>query len=235
MFRPLSMLMLAGCAIFSGCASVPMAAKEQDAALKSFTAPAPDKAGIYIYRDTFGGQALKKNLYIDGVLIGESANKVYFYEEVSPGVHKVSTESEFSDNELELNTAGGKNYFLEQYIKMGLFVGGANLKAVSEEEGKKGVQSCKLARSHIGDSYKSAKALSTSTIASSTQSVSARQGINKDTADIRHFYKAEQAAASLGCTSTTFVSSGPGVEFYTAQCGDKPTSIRCDFGNCAAQ
>lgn len=35
---------------------------------------------------------------------------------------------------------------LRQYIKIGLFVGGANLEIVSEEEGKKGVSKCKLAK-----------------------------------------------------------------------------------------
>ncbi len=69
----------------------------------------------------------------------------YFYKLVSPGEHKLSTESEFGNNDLVLNTETGKNYFIRQYIKMGLFVGGANLELVSEPDGKKGVLECKLA------------------------------------------------------------------------------------------
>lgn len=133
-------------AFFSGCASVPKASKEKDAAAKTFAAPAAGQSGIYIYRDSFIGQALKKNVYIDGKLIGESSNKVFFYASVPAGTHKLSSESEFSDNSIELKTEAGKNYFVEQYIKMGVLVGGAALKPVSEEEGKKAVKKCSLAQ-----------------------------------------------------------------------------------------
>jgi len=132
--------------LISGCASVPKESKEKDSAAKTFSAPAAGQSGIYIYRNSFVGKALKKNVYIDGKLVGESANKVFFYNQVAPGTHKLSTESEFSDNALELKTEEGKNYFVEQYIKMGAFVGGANLKVVSEAEGKKEVLKCSLAK-----------------------------------------------------------------------------------------
>lgn len=138
--------MLATIALASGCASVPMAPAAQDTALKTFAAPPEGKSGIYIYRNSFVGQALKKDVYVDGALIGESANKTYFYKQVEPGEHTVSTESEFSDNAFKVTTESGLNYFIRQYIKMGVFVGGANLELVSEEEGKQGVLSSKLAK-----------------------------------------------------------------------------------------
>jgi hypothetical protein len=131
--------------LMAGCASVKMESKERDSALKEFTQPTTDKAGLYIYRNSFVGQALKKNIYVDGVMIGETANKVFFYKEVAPGEHKLSTESEFSDNAITFQAESGNNYFAEQYIKMGLFVGGANLKMVSKEEGMKNVRECGLA------------------------------------------------------------------------------------------
>lgn len=130
----------------AGCASVPMGSKDDDAALKKFAAPAEGKTGLYIFRNTFVGQALKKTLTLDGTVIGESANKVYFYKEIAPGKHTLATESEFSDNAIDFEADAGKNYFVEQYIKMGAFVGGAGVKLVSEEEGKKGVSACNLAR-----------------------------------------------------------------------------------------
>lgn len=129
----------------SGCATVPMASPAEDAALKSFEAPPADKAGVYIYRNSVVGQALKKNVYLDGEYLGESANKVYFYRQVEPGQHTVSTESEFSDNALTFHAKGGMNHFIRQYIKMGVFVGGANVELVSEDEGRKGVSASKLA------------------------------------------------------------------------------------------
>ena len=146
MYKSLCILAIVASSVLSGCASVPTATKEKDLAAKAFTAPASDESGIYVYRDSFVGKALKKNIYVDGKLIGESANKVFFYKTVAPGTHKLSTESEFSDNFTELKTEGGKNYFVEQSIKMGVFVGGAALKVVPEAEGKKAVLKCKLAK-----------------------------------------------------------------------------------------
>lgn len=129
-----------------GCASVPMAPVEQDIALKEFQTPLEDLSGLYIYRDCFVGAALKKTVYLDSKAIGETANNVYFHALTSPGSHTISTESEFSDNLMTIEMEGGHNYFIEQYIKMGVFVGGANLRLVSEEVGKDAVGKCKLAK-----------------------------------------------------------------------------------------
>ena len=146
MFRGSLLALSAAILLASGCASVPMASASQDAALKAFSPPPEDKAGVYIYRNSFVGQALKKDIYLDGKRLGESANKTYFYEQVDPGTHTVSTESEFSDNAFSVTVQAGINYFIRQYIKMGVFVGGANLEVVTEEEGKKGVMNSKLAK-----------------------------------------------------------------------------------------
>lgn len=143
---PLCIIVIAVSFLTVGCASVPMASKEADAAAKAFAQPSADKAGLYVYRDSFVGQALKKWIAVDSVRIGTSANKVYFYKEITPGSHTLSTESEFGENKILLQAEGGKNYFVEQYIKMGVFVGGAGLKMVSEEEGKKAVLNCGLAK-----------------------------------------------------------------------------------------
>jgi peptide subunit release factor 1 (eRF1) len=146
MFKKYPIILLSIVVLLSSCASVPMASLKDDAKAKEFLNPANDKSGIYIYRNTFVGQALKKNVFIDRLLVGETANKVYFYKKITPGKHIISTESEFSDNKIELVTKGGINYFIEQYIKMGVFVGGANLKIISEAEGKKAVLECQLAK-----------------------------------------------------------------------------------------
>lgn len=70
----------------------------------------------------------------------------FFYKEVQPGEHKLSTESEFGNNDLKITTESGKNYYVRQYIKMGAFVGGSNLELATEDAGKKGVLECKLAK-----------------------------------------------------------------------------------------
>jgi len=129
----------------SGCAQVPMAPSGEDLAMKKFNPPTKGMSGIYIYRNSSLGGALRKSVYIDGNYLGETGPNVYFYTEVNPGVHTFSTESEFSENHLKLTTLADKLYFLRQYIKMGLFVGGANFEVAPEAEGKAGVMECKLA------------------------------------------------------------------------------------------
>lgn len=138
---------IAASLLFSGCASVNMAPKEESARAKEFRQPAAGNAGVYIYRDSFVGQALKKDIWVDGKCIGESANKVFFYTQV-PGdkTYKIDTESEFSPNTLEAMLAAGKNYFFRQFIKMGVFVGGAGVEEVPEEQGKKEVAQLEMAK-----------------------------------------------------------------------------------------
>jgi Protein of unknown function (DUF2846) len=130
----------------AGCATVPMAPTADDQLRKQFAAPLEGHAGLYMYRNSNFGSALTKVLYLDGQLVGATAPMTYFYREVSPGNHTLSTQSEFGNNDLIITTDPGKNYYVHQYIKMGVFVGGANLELVPEEDGKKGVLECKLAK-----------------------------------------------------------------------------------------
>ena len=131
----------------SGCASVDMASKEESAKAKAFNPPSQGNAGVYIYRNSFAGKALKKDVWIDGKCIGESAPDVFFYTEVEGGkTHKVDTESEFSPNTLELMFEAGKNYFIRQFIKMGVFVGGAGVEEVPEAQGKEDVAQLEMAK-----------------------------------------------------------------------------------------
>jgi hypothetical protein len=130
----------------SGCASVPQGSGSESTRLKAFPAPEEGQAGVYVYRNSVVGQALKKDVFIDGKCVGESANKFFFYQQVKGGEqHKLSTESEFSPNDLLLYVEAGKNYFVRQVIKMGVFVGGARLEQVTESEGKQEVENLKLA------------------------------------------------------------------------------------------
>lgn len=138
-------------AFLSGCASVPMAAVENDTARKSFPSPSPGTAGLYIYRNTSFGGAHKKDIFIDGERVAESAPMTYFYFEVEDGTRKLSTESEFSPNDLIVDVEKGNNYFVRQSIKMGVFAAGADLELVSDEEGKKGVRQCRLANNLYGN------------------------------------------------------------------------------------
>jgi uncharacterized protein YlaN (UPF0358 family) len=133
--------------LFSGCASVPMETAEMSDMAKKFNPPTDKNAALYIYRSGSLGGALKKDVWVDGKCIGETAPNVFFYEEVEGGAeHKISTESEFSPNDLLVNTESGKNYFVQQYIKIGVFVGGSGLELVEEEKGKKAVEQLEMAK-----------------------------------------------------------------------------------------
>lgn len=142
-----SAIMLSATLLISGCASVDMASKAESARAKEFNSPSEGNAGVYVYRDSFVGKALKKDVWIDGECIGESAPDVFFYKEVEGGkIHKIDTESEFSPNTFELMFEAGKNYFIRQFIKMGVFVGGAGLELVTEEQGKAAVSKLEMAK-----------------------------------------------------------------------------------------
>ena len=143
-----SVVTLTATLLIVGCASVEMASKAESAKAKEFNPPSQGNAGVYIYRDSFVGKALKKDVWIDGKCIGESAPDVFFYTEVEGGKnHKVDTESEFSPNILELMFEDGKKYFIRQFIKMGVFVGGAGLEQIPEEKGKTDVAKLEMAKS----------------------------------------------------------------------------------------
>ena len=142
-----SFILLSATLLASGCASVDMASKAESVKAKEFNSPSQGNAGVYIYRDSFVGKALKKNVWINGKCVGESAPDVFFYTEVEGGkTHKIDTESEFSPNTLELMFEAGKNYFIRQFIKMGVFVGGAGLEQIPEEQGKIAVSKLEMAQ-----------------------------------------------------------------------------------------
>lgn len=109
--------------------------------------PTEGQAGLYLYRSSSViGVSLKKDIWVDGNCIGETARGIFFYEEVKGDEeHDIATESEFSPNILKLRTESGKNYFIQQYIKPGVFVGGANLKVIDEATGKNEIQKLQLA------------------------------------------------------------------------------------------
>lgn len=135
---------------FSGCSTVPLEPKEMSDSAKSFNSPPEGKAGLYVYRDSFVGQALKKDIWINKKCLGETANGIFFYQSVDGDKeHELSTESEFSANHLSIKTDNGKNYYVKQYIKMGVFVGGAGLEVVEEDQAQKAISKLDMAKKGI--------------------------------------------------------------------------------------
>lgn len=145
MKKVVSVLLLS--ALITGCASVSLEDQAASNKAKQFAPPAEGNAGLYIYRNSPIGVALKKDIRVDGKCIGESAPNIFFYTEVKGNeTHEVSTESEFSPNKLTMMFNAGKNYFIRQYIKFGVFVGGADLELMLEDQGKSDVSKLSLAK-----------------------------------------------------------------------------------------
>lgn len=128
-------------AFFSGCRSVPMAKPELDAAAKEFKTN-PNGAQIYIYRNELLGGQIKIDVRLNGVEVGKTLQNTYILLEVPPGKHKLESESE-NTSVLELDTEKGKNYFVWQEAKVGLWLARNKLQSVDESTGKKGVLECK--------------------------------------------------------------------------------------------
>jgi hypothetical protein len=92
------------------------------------------------------GAAIKMDLTLDGKPIGQSAAKTYFYKEVEPGKHTITSTSENTDT-LEVDTKAGTLSFIWQEVKMGILYARTKLSLVDAETGKAGVLESKLAES----------------------------------------------------------------------------------------
>lgn len=130
-------------AVLSGCASVPTADPAADSAAKTFAAPAPGKAGVYVYRNESMGAAVKMDVFIDGRHLGETAAKTYFYAEVDPGIREVKGKAE-NESAQRFEAVAGRLYYFWQEVKMGVMFARNELKMVDEATGKAGVLESKL-------------------------------------------------------------------------------------------
>ena len=143
------LILLAGLLLINfcaGCAKVAVQGRQADTYAKEFNPPPSGWSGLYIYRTrNIMGSALQKSLYVDGQFIGETARGVFFYRLVEPGMHILKTESEFSENDLEIQCIEGKNHYVNQALRPGLFVGGAYLSVVEETEAQNDIKGYRLA------------------------------------------------------------------------------------------
>jgi hypothetical protein len=134
---------IAVCSLWvTGCASVPMASPESDAAAKTFKTDS-SKANIYVYRDENYGAAIKMPVLIDNVSVGDTAAMTYIYRQVDPGTHVITSKTE-NDATLSLEAKAGFNYFVWQEVKIGMFAARSKLHLVDETTGRSAVADCKL-------------------------------------------------------------------------------------------
>jgi hypothetical protein len=147
MKNPVSTITLAvlGGLLLTGCATVPLAPADADNYAKTFVTR-PEKSNIYVYRnESFAGRA-HMTVSLDGRVAGQSAPKTYFFWQVDPGRHEIVSQAENADT-LTITTEPGKDYYVWQEAKVGVWGARSRLHLVDPETGRNGVTECKLALS----------------------------------------------------------------------------------------
>lgn len=130
--------------VLSGCASVPMAPPAEDAKAKQFQ-PTKGKGAIYLYRNENFGGAIAVPVTFNGDVVGKTAPKTFFYWEVTPGKHEITSLAENTES-LSLEVKAGKSYFVWQEIKMGMWQPRTKLHLMDQSAGIRGVNECRLAQ-----------------------------------------------------------------------------------------
>lgn len=136
--------------LLSGCASVPMAPLDQDTKAKDFS-PIPNKASLYIYRNESFGAAIPMTVSVNGKALGQTAAQTYFRLNLTPGKYNVESHAENVSN-LPLATEAGKNYFVWQEVKMGMWMARSLLQQTDEATGRAGVMESKLIATTVSES-----------------------------------------------------------------------------------
>lgn len=126
----------------SGCATVPMASKAQDAEAKQFMPP-KGKSNIYVYRNEFLGGAVGMEIDLDGKQVAITRANNFVRLVVNPGKHTITSHAENEDT-VEVNAKKGKNHYVWQEAKMGFVMARTKLHVVNEDEGRNGVKECEL-------------------------------------------------------------------------------------------
>ena len=134
---------LAVTSLMGGCASVPMAGANEDAKAKSFVAPTDGRANLYVYRNESFGAAIKMPLLLDNMAIGDTAAHTYAFQQLTPGQHMLVSKTE-KDVSLAIDAEAGKNYYVWQEVKMGMWAARSALHLVDDKTGEEAVKDCKL-------------------------------------------------------------------------------------------
>lgn len=133
--------------ILSGCATVRLGDPMQDSAAKEFKPPS-EKAGVYVYRNQMMGSAVRMDVFVDGIKVGETAQKTYLYFELPPGRYTIESRAENIDS-LTTDFRAGTLSYIWQEVRVGFYSARSYLHLVDETEGRKGVGESVLAVSNL--------------------------------------------------------------------------------------
>jgi hypothetical protein len=88
---------------------------------------------------------------VNGKALGQTAAQTYFRLNLTPGKYNVESHAENVSN-LPLTTEAGKNYFVWQEVKMGMWMARSLLQQTDETTGRAGVMESKLIASTVSES-----------------------------------------------------------------------------------
>jgi hypothetical protein len=157
MKKLISLFSLAVVLLLVGCASPIKAPVENDTAAKVFT-PIKDKASLFVYRNENYGGAVGMPIKINGLDIGETGAKTFFRLNLTSGMYVISSEAE-NTSELPLNLVEGRNYFVWQEARMGIWKARTTLRQVDEKTGLEGVLESSLLTPKVSDELLSKTAI----------------------------------------------------------------------------
>jgi hypothetical protein len=126
-----------------GCATVPMATKDRDAAAKAFAA-SPDQCSLYVYRASEWGTAVKFPVTLDGRMLGELPGSTFIFVTVPPGPHTLYVSGENSRT-VSFTAEAGKAVYVKVTPTMGWASAGVSLTLMTDvKEAQEDVRGCSL-------------------------------------------------------------------------------------------
>lgn len=121
----------------TGCTSAPIAPLNQGVKVNDFL-PIQDKATLYIYRNEDFGAAIPMSVSINGKILGKMTGRTYFLLHLEPGNYNIESHAG-NISTISLSVDAGKNYFLWQEVKMGMWNAENLMQNVDEKTGRTGV------------------------------------------------------------------------------------------------
>ena len=135
----MSLLISTGCASTRQFVALPDQAKTIDDSAMS---------RIYVLRPTVFGSAITMRVDDGNKMIGETGPQSYLCWERAPGTATLVSHAE-NDSRLELTTATGQIYYVQQHIRPGWLYARSKLSVLPDDKGKKLLRRCKPPSEHL--------------------------------------------------------------------------------------
>ena len=110
-----SALLVAVSVMGTACSSVQHKDTKDVAYALDFENHNPEKASIYVFRHKNDQTHVYRDLYLDGKFVTKIGGCGYFFREVEPGEHTITTYSRYGTYvRVKINAEAGKDYYMAQ-------------------------------------------------------------------------------------------------------------------------